>query len=187
MLSFLLTQCDEKDQYKVEFLYYNFHSEMLKSAKAQLRLGGVSNYELDAEDVVQNLYLKLTQYIYNIDIDWPADKLKAYMKVSLNNAISDYYNNAKKYGYFEEFDENTMGAVSEKEFLEIINIRERYQEVVCAIKQLDPIYQTTLTFRYLHDMEICEIAKLMGVPDKTVYTRVERGKKHLYNILGVVV
>lgn len=64
-------------------------------------------------------------------------------------------------------------------FIEDICIREQYNEVVRAIEQMDDIYGTTLFLVYCKDMTVNEIAEMMDVPAKTVYTRLARGKKML--------
>ena len=60
-----------------------------------------------------------------------------------------------------------------------MRIIERYEKVVKAIEKLDEKYSLTLLYRYNENMSVGEIATLMGVPEKTVYTRLERGKKLL--------
>lgn len=82
--------------------------------------------------------------------------------------------NSENIDFVEEFPEKNR-----YKFIEDICIREQYTEVVRAIEQMDDIYGTTLFLVYCKDMTVNEIAEMMDVPAKTVYTRLARGKKML--------
>ncbi len=185
MLSFLLTICDEKSQYKVEYLYNTFHADMIRFAKKRLRSIGLPNCEIDAEDVVQNSFLKITKYIDSIKIEAPTEQLKSYMFSSVNNEITNYLNEIKRFSGLNDGIDEHMNELLDEDFVELINLKERYDEVVAAIKKLDDRYSTTLRCRFVDNMDIKDIAELMDLPEKTVYTRISRGKKHLAEMLGV--
>lgn len=80
---------------------------MMRVAKSRMRRFGMQNYELDAEDAVQNAFVKITKYIDKIDF-------------------------------------------------------------------------------HAEDMDVPEIAYLLGLPEKTVYTRLYRAKKILLEALNTV-
>ncbi len=184
MLNFLLTQCELEDRDKVRYLYDHFHDELMRMAKKKMRYNRRGNdYERDAEDVVQNVYYRFTKHIYLIDINWEESRMESYVKTTLNNAIIDFYKMYKKYPDPVELNEAVTAEMDEEEFLARLNTENRMEEVVCAIRKLQPIYSLTLTYRFLEKMEIPEIAELMEVPVKTVYTRMERGKRILLAIL----
>ena len=50
-------------------------------------------------------------------------------------------------------------------------LKENYNQVVKAIEELDEKYSTTLYLFYCKEMTVNEIAKIMGISAKTVYTR----------------
>ena len=56
--------------------------------------------------------------------------------------------------------------------------------IVEKIKQLDDRYSITLLLYYGEKMDVKKISELMGVVEKTVYTRLERGKKLLLEELS---
>ena len=58
-------------------------------------------------------------------------------------------------------------------------MEEEENRVIAAIEKLDDKYRYTLMFRYTQEMGVPQIAELMGVSEKTVYTRLGRGKKLL--------
>ena len=88
MLQFLLSIADEKDHAKIEYLYQQYHSDMLRIAKSRLRQKGMPNYELDAEDAVQNAFFKITKYIHRIDFTAEGKEIKAYVLKIVSNEVS---------------------------------------------------------------------------------------------------
>ena len=65
-----------------------------------------------------------------------------------------------------------------------MRVRERYEDVIEAIGKLDERYSIPLSLRVTENMEIKEIAKLLGIAEKSVYTRLERARKMLIDILN---
>ena len=64
-------------------------------------------------------------------------------------------------------------------FIEMIQAKEDYQRVVTAIYNMKETYSYTLSYRFCDEMEVKDIASLMGVSEKAIYTRIERGLKLL--------
>ena len=81
-----------------------------------------------------------------------------------------------------EFDEEFSSA-GEYNFIEELKMQECYGEIVRAIEKLDDKYCTTLQLFFCKEMTPNEIAELMGISPKTVYTRLARGKKLLLETL----
>lgn len=52
------------------------------------------------------------------------------------------------------------------------------------MEQLGEKYRLALVYRFCKGYSIKEIAELLGIPEKTVYTRVERGQKMLKAMLN---
>ena len=88
------------------------------------------------------------------------NEVRALMKDrSITENIDDYINEIDDEGFFEK-----------------LRISDRYHEVSKALESLDEKYQTVMLYRYTYDMSVSEIAEHLGVPEKTVYTRLSRGK-----------
>jgi RNA polymerase sigma factor (sigma-70 family) len=79
---------------------------------------------------------------------------------------------------FEDDGYNTV-----EDIVSDIDLHMMYDEVVKAIADLDEIYSMTLLLRYEKGMKPDEIAETMGISNKTVYTRLSRGKKLLREAL----
>lgn len=179
MLLFLLTIADEGEADKVEYVYNTYHEDMLRFAKSRLRNAGLSSYLIDAEDAVQNAFVKITKYIKKIDFDASPMEIRTYLFSVVSNEVT---NIIKDYKYFDDI-EDYADVISDESFFEEIKVREKYQEVMTAIKKLDEKYSITFLYYYHRDMSVKEIAELMGISEKTVYTRLERGRKLLLDIL----
>ena len=54
---------------------------------------------------------------------------------------------------------------------------ELYDDVVRALENLDDKYRATLQLVYNEEMTVNQIAEMMGLSAKTVYTRLERARK----------
>ena len=172
MLRFLLSIADESDHDKIIYVYDNFHDDMLEFAKYQLYIKGQKNIEDDSNDIVQSAFLKISKYIKNIDFSLDKNSLKTYILTVVVNEVNKFLNHKQ---YFENLDDH-FDLVSDDDFIESIRIKETYDIVVSEIKKLDEIYSITMMYRYLEDKSIKQIASFMEVPEKTVYTRLERGK-----------
>lgn len=174
MLQFLLTICDEAYHSQIEWMYNNYYNDMLKIAVTKFKLLDRYNPVLDAEDAVQNCFLRMAKYADKLDFTNKAH-LKNYALTILTHEMDRILKeNSENIDFVEEFPEKNR-----YKFIEDICIKEQYNEVVRAIEQMDDIYGTTLFLVYCKDMTVNEIAEMMDVPAKTVYTRLARGKKML--------
>ena len=179
MLQFLLTVSDESDHSKIEYIYNTFYKGMMRFALSRLRSYGRRNYMLEAEDAVQNAFMKIVKHIDKIDFSRGEKNVKNYCFTILTNEISNLLQeNFENFEIFEEF-------CLEKEYnyIEELEMRENYAKVVKAIESLDERYSVTLHLVFCEQMTVGEIAEMMGISPKTVYTRLARGKKLLLNSL----
>lgn len=175
MLSFLLTIANESDREKIEYIYYKYHNDMIRFTRCRLKNANVFSYESAAEDVVQNSFLKIVKYIDAIDFTRSEKELKSYIFSIVANEINNYKCDIFEYDDIENFSNN----ISDDDFLERLQIRIQYDSVVEKIKQLDEKYSITLMFYYCEKMDVKAISNIMGIAEKTVYTRLERGKRLL--------
>ena len=71
----------------------------------------------------------------------------------------------------------------EYNLLEELDIKHNYDRVVEAISLMNELYSITLNCVYVEGMSIKEVAKMMGISEKAVYSRLERGKQILRETL----
>lgn len=183
MLEFLLAIADEDDHEKIIYLYEHYHREMLRVAR--YRLAGQKNGYSDAEDVVQEAFLGLVKSIKKIDFNVEPNVLRAYVMVSVENAVRDYFYNLNRHfaysidDYLEMADEGALDMASQ------LSIKDQYENVVKAIQEMNELYRIPMEWLFLHGKTYDEISEALQIPVTTVYTRVRRGKlilmKHLEN------
>ena len=179
MLQFLLTLTDESNRGKIEHIYDTYHEYMMRYAVSKLQTAGRTNAVYDAEDAVQNAFMKITKHIDKIDFSRGEKDVKNYCLSVLCNEVSEVLNeNQENFEFGEEF-------CSEKEynFIEELEIQKSYNEVVKSIKALDEKYSTTLYLIFCQEKTVNQVAEMMGLSPKTVYTRLDRGKRILLDSL----
>lgn len=182
MLLFLYTLTDESNIKKVENIYETYYSSMIKYARIKLGSAGRQNAEYDAEDAVQSAFMKIVKYINNIDFSRDKNDVKNYCFAILNNEI------VRILGEEEIVLENIENFCLEDDYNLIDQLcgREKYDQIVKCIETMDERYSTTLFLFYCKEMAAVDIADLMGIAKETVYTRLMRGRKILFNSIKEV-
>ena len=179
MLNFLLLIADESNHAKITYIYNKFHDDMIRFARYRLKMCGIPNYYLDAEDIIQNVFMKIIKYIDNIDFSVTEKNLKVYIFSIVTNETTNF---CKDHVFIDNLDEQ-IDLVSNDDFIEKIKIHEQYDKVIKVIERMDERYSVTLMYYYSLEMNVRDIADLMGISEKTVYTRLERGKKLLLELV----
>ena len=170
----------DRDKIKqIEALYKTYYGDMIKLARSRLRREGFPNYHYDAQDAVHNVFLKLAKGIDRIDFNRSKSDIRLYLLKATVNAVNDLMSQRLFVKDIEECD----GISDEDEFFEKLNMTERLDRVMKAIRELDEIYSITMLDFYKYQRSVKEIAASMGVPEKTVYTRLNRGRKLLIDLL----
>lgn len=182
MLMFLTSALDDADSSKIKYLYKRFHFEMLRLARLKFQSYGSFNAEEDAEDAVQCLFWRVTKWIKKIDFDRSETDIRNYLITILYNEISTILKKSPtKVIYCEDMEEFMKG--KEYNLLEELDIKHNYDRVVEAISLMNELYSITLNCVYVEGMSIKEVAKMMGISEKAVYSRLERGKQILRETL----
>ena len=180
LLSFLLSIADESDHDKIVYIYEQFHDVMIRYAKRKLYMARAFDYANRAEDVVQNAFVRMIKYIHAIDFSVSERELRNYILSVVSNEVIRELKDEEHHANIDDF----INVASEESFVNDLLIHERYTEVVAAIEQLGEKYRLALVYRFCKGYSIKEIAELLGIPEKTVYTRVERGQKMLKAMLN---
>ena len=177
MLTYLLTLTEESKRSSVEKLYYTFHKDALSFAYGRFLAASFPSPETQAEDAVQCAYVKLIKYIDRIDFSVSDSTLRSYVLSIVANEINTIMNETH---FDEPLEEHTE--LSEEDFLDKLAIRDRYAAVLDAIRELDEHYATVLLWYYAAQHSVKEIADLLGITPKTVYTRLARGRQRLLEL-----
>lgn len=171
MLLLLLAIADNPKSGKIMLIHDKYHGNMLRYARSLLRWMGDKNYVNDGEDVVQNSYIKISKSIDRIDTSLPENVLGGYiMEIVKHEAVKFL----KKQRIDVSLDE-MLTICEECSFVEEFAKKEQYIRVVNEIDKLDAKYRDVLRMSFIENMSIGEIAKVLKIPEKTVYTRRSRG------------
>ena len=170
MLYFILSLFGEADQVRIKEIYDLCQSDMLRYAAYFARCKKKRRApQLEAEDIVQEVWLKISQNWGLIGKDWSPSQIRAYMLTAVKNEVLYLIGKQKQ--------TETLGEVpTDDDFIERILTEERYQSIVAVIKAMDERYSVPLFFHFVQQRSIKEIATALKLPVKTVYTRVARGK-----------
>lgn len=180
MLSFILSVTPKAYRNWIAELYEKYHDDMLRIARVRLRMVDDPNPEYNAEDIVQNAFLKIIETCETIDLNASEKFIRSYV-VSIT--ISEVYRFVERMKYYDSIDEDVEDP-DESHILEDIISEEGYNEIVEAIKSLDEKYSITLYYYYVNDYTCTDIARMLGVPRNTVASRIVRGKARLIEKLN---
>jgi RNA polymerase sigma-70 factor, ECF subfamily len=127
-----------------------------------------------AKDIVQEAYSKTWVYMSEgKEIEY----LRAFLYRVANNLIIDWARKKKASSLetmmeddgFEPADENV------KDFTDV----QAAREAIKMLGELDEMYRTAITMRYLDEMSPREIAEALGVSENVVSVRIHRGIEKL--------
>ncbi len=173
MISLYLSMIEDgADKDKVLYIYENYYGYMSYCAEQIL-----GDREEDIKDSVHNAMIKIIEHIDSIDI---TDKRRAknYFGTITKNKAKDILKS--KYARTVLMDE----LPDKKESVEDVFIEQvKYESLVASIFKLDEKYRGVLMLKYINDLKEKDISELLGISQKTVSTRISRGKKLLHNIL----
>ena len=123
----------------------------------------------DADDVTQNVLLQL----YKTDKAFKSDAhLKNWLvRVTVNHCKNLFRAPWRKHENLEDY-ANTLAFEDEAS-----------KDLFRVVMGLDAKYRVTLMLHYYEGYSIREIARIMDVPEKTVSTRLSRGRKILRDLI----
>ena len=125
---------------------------------------------------MQEVWLRLSRNWELIRRDWTSSQIKAYVLTAVKHEFLFRIRCQKE-------NELLVEPPSDEDFIEQILSKERYREVVAAIKAMEERYSIPLFYYFVQERSIKEIAAALHLPVKTVYTRVARGKMLLLECL----
>lgn len=178
MLTFLLAITDENDRSKVEKIYIKYYKMMC--VVALNKLSGRPNAAYEAEEAVQNAFIKIIDYLHAIRLDESEERLNAYFAaIAVNEAINILNRRAD----LVSIDDLTDELHSDEDFLESLCLQSEYEQVKRAIMGLEDQYRIVLLMKYAEGMSVRNISKVLSMSEATVYTNIRRGKLLLLHLL----
>ncbi len=153
----------------------------LTSPKAYFVALKICKNEHDAEDILQESYIKVLEKIDTVD---PEKNFTAWLYQIVANKSKNLLK-AKKPVLFSEEDEREVENLPEenKEFYpeENVDREELRKEVMAAVDELTDEKRACVMMMYFGDMGVSEIAESLEVPVSTVKNRLFTARKDLKN------
>lgn len=172
MFRLILAMVAEEHQKPLMDLYKKYYQEMVRIAERKLG----PKHDSEAYDIASEAYKKIADNyakIYPIYLE-DQDKYYAYIRTIVRNTAVDFL--YKHSVPVQSWDDLLEDPPSDEDFVEEFNQKEEAIETVAYIRTLPEIYHTVLELRFLQEMEVCDIAKQLNIPESTVYTRLSRAK-----------
>lgn len=159
---------------KLEKLYVIYENKMYALAYSIL------HNKAQAEDIVHDSFVKLTDYLDKIKDPDDARTKALVLKIVKNNAINRYHKNQRE-AWLYDFNDNDDIAdphdVIDKKLTEINNCTILTE----AAKDMPDIYKEVIRMRCYMELSTREIADITGLDTATIRKRYERAKKYLYD------
>jgi len=162
---------------KMEKLYELYESKMNFIAY------GILNNVAQSEDVVQDSFIKLSDYLDRIkDVDDVNTKRLA-LKIVKTTAINAYRRNRKETELFEY--------ALEEEIVDPLNVIDAKILHMHNHTMLDPIisdmpeiYKQVIELLYYYELSTSEMSAITGLDKSTIRKRNERAKKYIVDRIG---
>lgn len=151
---------------QIEAYYIKNRSALIK------KVAGRAGTPENAEDIVQNAFLKALQY-------WPSYDARVkgfdeWFGRILSNALRDFMTDERNYGMAMEFDEEEQPGVEMPSISD--NLREKIQKEIglASVKN-----QEVLSLYYTQGYSMKEVVEITDLKYKDVDTTIQRFRKHI--------
>lgn len=136
--------------------------------------------EADAEDLTQEVFIKLYKYKSQID---PEKNLKSWLYTVATNTANDWFRARKDYSSYSLYSEEGSSIETIPSHPTYYYI-ERAVDIAAALDKLNPVYKTAILLFYKEGLNYTEISEVLRVPLNTVKTYLRRAKEALKQELG---
>jgi RNA polymerase sigma-70 factor, ECF subfamily len=139
----------------------------------------------EAEDLTQEIFIKVFQTLKTYDA--AQGTFSTWLNRVARNHLVDHYRRTRKdrvtssledeLGHLEEKPSAGAGPVAR------VEARERKEILQAALDKLSPDMREAVILRDFQDLDYEEIAQVLGVPEGTVKSRINRGRLELARLL----
>lgn len=137
-------------------------------------------YDRDsAKDLMQDTFARTWDYLRK---GKEVDNLKAFLYKVANNLIIDQYRKKKEIS-LDNLQKNGFDVESQDK--EKIVIDAEKNNVLRLVEKLEPQHREIIVMRYVDDLTIKEIAKIIGQSENVVSVRINRGVKEIKKLLHI--
>lgn len=140
---------------------------------------------VEAEDLTQEIFIKVFQTLKTYD--QAQGTFSTWLARVARNHLVDHYRRTKKDRVTSSL-EDEQGQVEARPSpgagpISRVESRERRELLQEGLNKLSPDLREAVILRDLHDLDYDEIARVLGVPQGTVKSRINRGRLELARVL----
>jgi len=139
----------------------------------------------EAEDLTQEVFIKVFQTLRTFDA--AQGSFSTWLHRVARNHLVDHYRRTKKDRITASI-EDDLETIQEKPSPGTgpaghLEAREREEQLQRGLDRLSPDLREAVVLRDLHDLDYLEISQVLGVPQGTVKSRINRGRLELARVL----
>lgn len=134
----------------------------------------------DAEDLIQETFVKVYKHIKTID---STKNIKSWIYTIATNTAYDYLRKRKREALVELDEEYETNAENTAYYSVSVEENIESKDVSAAIDRLDVLYKGPILLYYKDGFSYEEIAEMLSIPINTLKTRLSRAKKQLATLL----
>ena len=165
----LVNRCLDGDGEAYSELVEKYYKIIFRLAQKIIR-----NYD-DSEEITQTVFVKAYE---NLNSYNPKYKFFSWLyRITVNETL----NFSKKRSYTEEINENITN--DEENPDEIYYQTEKGEKIQDALMELDMLYRIPVVLKHFLNYSYKELSDLLGIPEKTVKSRLFTGRQLLKDIL----
>ena len=165
----LVSDCLNGNGRSYEVLVEKYHKIIFRMANKL-----VKDFD-DAEEITQSVFVKAYENLKNYN---PNYKFFSWLyRIAVNEAI----NFDKRKRNSEEINENIISDEDTPD--RIYDNNDLSEKIIDALMQLDMIYRLPVVLKHFLDYSYKELSYLLGVPEKTIKSRLFTGRQLLKDIL----
>ena len=165
----LVSDCLSGNGRSYEVLVEKYHKIIFRMANKL-----VKDFD-DAEEITQSVFVKAYENLKNYN---PNYKFFSWLyRIAVNEAI----NFDKRKRNSEEINENIISDEDTPD--RIYDNNDLSEKIIDALMQLDMIYRLPVVLKHFLDYSYKELSYLLGVPEKTIKSRLFTGRQLLKDIL----
>jgi RNA polymerase sigma-70 factor (ECF subfamily) len=131
----------------------------------------------DASDIAADVFAKAWEYMTTNGVDYP----KAFFFRLARNLTIDFYRKRSHKPQFVDLDDAVL-TPDHNTLLDRVMLKQEHAEFLAALKKIKREYQYVLTLRFIDQLELAEIAELLGKGEGAIRVLIFRAKQALKKI-----
>ncbi|MCR5684965.1 MAG: sigma-70 family RNA polymerase sigma factor [Lachnospiraceae bacterium] len=161
------------DPFNIETLMREYGNDVLRTAYSYVK------DRTAAEDCFQETFIKAYR---NLDRFRGESSVKTWLIRITVNVCKDYLKSSYQRHVVPMMDFEEDAIISDNDFEEVEN-EDRNETIRRAVEALPQHYREAVMCVYYNEMSLAEAAKVLGVPEGTVKSRLARARDQLKNLL----